>query len=88
MINFIFSKDKTSQILLCHFVLLLFFDSWFGKQSVNTSPIHYISSQQNINRQKKTLKKCKKNNKIQIDKNIEKAQNKQQKIIQKMKFDL
>jgi hypothetical protein len=51
----------------------------FVMQNVNESSIHYRSSQHTKNRQKKKpLKRCKKNNKIQIDKNIERVQNKQQ----------
>jgi ABC-type transport system involved in Fe-S cluster assembly fused permease/ATPase subunit len=50
-------------------------------QNVNESSIHYRSSQQKKIDKKKPLKICKKNNKIQIDKNIERVQNKQQETI-------
>jgi hypothetical protein len=62
------------------FCFINYFFSFLSKKSL----IHFISSQQDIDEtppQKKTLKGCKKSNKIQIDKNIERVQNKQQEII-------
>jgi hypothetical protein len=55
--------------------------------------VWFIKKVQNeINKRKKTLKRCKTKNKIQTDKNIERVQNRQQKKNKpkkiKMKFDL
>jgi len=38
------------------YIYIYIYHSWFGKQSVNASLIHYISSQQDTNNKKTILK--------------------------------
>jgi len=63
-----------------HFVPLVYFKPFF---STKVEFIKYIHNKIQIDPPKKTLKGCKKINKIQIDKNIEKVQDKQQEMILK-----
>jgi hypothetical protein len=62
----------------CSFNIFLHY--LFAKKNANKSLIHQKKFTININILKNPLKRCKKNNKIQINKNIERVQGKQQNI--------